>query len=406
MNVFKLCVLIVCLFAMASCSNDDLESVPVSNQTFKTKSVANVVGLSTIAQLVASMEIDQTVMNEVKIGVDRSLTYGLDEEYRFTDMLRPTSSKLLRTTNNYSFVEKLKNILESSSIVEAYGLNSSDILDYLSENDVQIYWPYSKAWDGRTKPVITYLLDGDENYRLGYMINESSNIDTISLDKEFVKTHPVWIISKNNTPYDELPNFENGEYVNKDGVFFYSEVANQWLKEKTREVRTLPGTVPGYMPGSAVYIGSINSKNNHDGGLAGGPEFDFIWCHAGQPISGPDPIPFVNRYRINVSTSDVGTAKQIDLCIQPNWTPQEIDNALIVIEKDGGKDKNRSVSLKYNYMGKILPVNVSYKYEKRDDFILDKIFDRTDIFGDNNKTAEGTWRQYNGDEFWVTLPTK
>lgn len=130
--------------------------------------------------------------------------------------------------------------------------------------------------------------------------------------------------------------------------------------------------IPGYVPGNAVYIGSINSKNNHDGGLAGGPEFDFIWYHAGMPISGTDPIPFVNRYRINVSTSDVGSAKQIDLCIQPNWTTQEITNALIVIEKDGGKDKNGHVSLSYNYWGKILPVDVSYKYEKRDDFVFEK----------------------------------
>lgn len=404
MNVFKLCVATVFCFMVASCSNEDLDNVSVPDQLPKTKSVENVIELSTVAQLIASMEMDQAVMDEIKGGVDRSLSYGLDEEFRFIDMLQPTSSKLFRNTNSLSFVERLKNLLNSSSLAKGAEVYSLDILDYLSQNDIQIYWPYSKKWDGKTRPVITYLQEGDENYRLGYILNEDSHLETVSLDKEFVKNNPVWIINQNETSYDELPDFENGEFVNKDGVFFYSEIAKEWLNRENRELRSLP--IPRYVPGNAVYIGSINSKNNHDGGLAGGPEFDFIWCHAGMPISGSDPTPLVNRYRINVSTSDVGSAKQIDLCIQPNWTTQEITNALIVIEKDGGKDKNGHVSLSYNYWGKILPVDVSYKYEKRDDFVFEKTFNRSDIFGDNNKTAEGTWKQYNGDEFWVNLPTK
>lgn len=44
------------------------------------------------------------------------------------------------------------------------------------------------------RPVITYLQEGDENYRLGYILNEDSHLETVSLDKEFVKNNPVWII--------------------------------------------------------------------------------------------------------------------------------------------------------------------------------------------------------------------
>ena len=94
MNVFKLCVAAVFCFMVASCSNEDLENVSVPDGMPRTKSVENTVELSTVAQLLASIEIDQAVMNEVKAGVERSRKYGLDEEYRFTDMLKPSLSHL------------------------------------------------------------------------------------------------------------------------------------------------------------------------------------------------------------------------------------------------------------------------------------------------------------------------
>lgn len=407
MNVIKMCVATAFCFLMASCSNDDLENASLPDVMSKTKSAENTVELSTVAQLLASIEIDQSVMNEVKAGVQRSRKYGLDEEYRFTDMLKPSLSKIQRSSVSSLLLQKMTDALNVKQEQLKSGISTSDFLNYLSDNDIQIYWPYSKNWDGKTKPVITYLQEDDKNYRVGYLLNEESHIDTINLDKEFVKNNPVWIINRNNTPYNELPDFENGEYVNKDGVFFYSEVAKQWLNKINSEARSLSVNVPGEVPGNAVYIGSINSISNHDGALADGPEFDFIWCHQGVPISlSQSPSPLVNRYRINMSEEEVGSAKQIDLCIQPNWTTQQTTNALIVIEKDGGKDKKGNVTLSYDYWGKELSTVVSYKYERRDDFVFEKIFKREDIFSDKNKTAEGTWKQYNGDQFWVNLPTK
>ena len=95
MNVFKLCVAIVSLFTVVSCSNEDLENVLGPDQNPNTKSVGSIVDNSVVAQLLVSVEIDRAIMNEVKMGIDRSVNYGLDEEFRFTDMLSPSNSKLL-----------------------------------------------------------------------------------------------------------------------------------------------------------------------------------------------------------------------------------------------------------------------------------------------------------------------
>ena len=55
MNVFKLCVAIVSLFTVVSCSNEDLENVPVPDQNPKTKSVGSIVDNSVVAQLLVSV---------------------------------------------------------------------------------------------------------------------------------------------------------------------------------------------------------------------------------------------------------------------------------------------------------------------------------------------------------------
>lgn len=394
MNVFKLCVATVFCFMVASCSNEDLDNVSVPDQLPKTKSVENVIELSTVAQLIASMEMDQAVMDEIKGGVDRSLSYGLDEEFRFIDMLQPTSSKLFRNTNSLSFVERLKNLLNSSSLAKGAEVNSLEILDYLSQNDIQIYWPYSKKWDGKTRPVITYLQEGDKNYKLGYVQNGDSQIDTISLNKDFVKNNPVWIINKNNTPYDELPDFENGEFVNKDGVFFYSKKANEWLNKRQSRI--------GF--GSPVYIGEITVYDKD--GIGGGPELYFMWGHAGGgmglPIQG-----MLNTYRMNFTESEIGVTKQIDLNIQPNWTSFEKTNALIILEKDGGKDKTATRNLIYTNPSGMMDVTVpvNFKYEKRDEWLYDGIFERKNIFSSANKSVDGSYKQYHGNGAYFTLPT-
>lgn len=406
MNVLKLCVAIVSLFTIVSCSNEDFDNLSVADGIPKTKSIGNTVDLSSVAQLLTLAEIDKTVMDEVKLGVERSRKYGLDEEYRFTDMLKPSLSKMQRSSESSLLLQKMNAVLNKKQVKMKSEISSSDFFNYLSDNDIQIYWPFADNWNGHTLPIILSATDNNDWACKSVLTKEGvMETDTVKLTREFLKNNTVWLISINDTPYDELPDFDNGEYVNKDGVFFYSEIAKEWLNRENNTLRS--STRSGYSPGNAVYIGSINSLNYHDGGLAGGPEFDFIWCHIGMPFP-PDqnPMPLVNRYRINVSTSEVGSAKQIDLCIQPNWTTSQITNALIVIEKDGGKDKKGHVSLSYNHWGKILSVDVSYKYERRDDFVFEQTFNRSDIFGDNNKTAEGTWKQYNGDQFWVNLPTK
>lgn len=302
MNVFKLCVVIVSLFAITSCSNEDLENVTVPDQELKTKSVENIVELSTIVQLLASTEIDQAVMDEVKAGVERSLKYGLDEEYRFADMFKPSLSKLHRSSNSSLLIKKMTDTFNLQKKIMKTEMSSFDFFHYLSDNDIQIYWPFSKNWDGHTRPILLCAVDSNKSLKFRLELDGSIVSDTITTTDEFLKNNTVWIVSINKTPYDELPDFENGEYVNKNGVFFYSEIAKEWLNKQNEKRRG--GENFGSLP---VYIGEV-TVYEEDG--SGGPEVYFMWGHVSGGVAGVPATGVVNAYRLNLSKNEVKVPKK------------------------------------------------------------------------------------------------
>lgn len=395
MRVFRFSVVLALFCAMISCSNEDLESVAVPNQMPKTKSVENTLELSTVAQLLASIEIDQAVMDEVKAGVERSRKYGLDEEYRFTDMLKPSLSKIQRSVNSSLLLQKMNEEFNLHKDKLKSGMSSSEFFNYLSDNDIQIYWPFSENWDGYTQPVLLYTTDDNASACKICYENEVLKVDTVNITREFLKNNTIWIISINDTPYNELPDFENGEYVNKDGVFFYSEIAKEWLNKS--QVRSI-------VTGDPVHIGKVTVYE--EDGISGGPEVYFMWGHAGGggglPIQG-----MISAYRINLTENEIGLTKQINLNIQPNWTTNEKTNALIIIEKDGGKDKTATRDLLYMNpdIQKDVTVSVKFKYERRDEWLYDQILKRDDIFSSANRGSDGEYKQYHGSGIYFTLPT-
>lgn len=399
MNVFKLCVVIVSLFAITSCSNEDLENVTVPDQELKTKSVENIVELSTIVQLLASTEIDQAVMDEVKAGVERSLKYGLDEEYRFADMFKPSLSKLHRSSNSSLLIKKMTDTFNLQKKIMKTEMSSFDFFHYLSDNDIQIYWPFSKNWDGHTRPILLCAVDSNKSLKFRLELDGSIVSDTITTTDEFLKNNTVWIVSINKTPYDELPDFENGEYVNKNGVFFYSEIAKEWLNKQNEKRRG--GENFGSLP---VYIGEV-TVYEEDG--SGGPEVYFMWGHVSGGVAGVPATGVVNAYRLNLSKNEVKVPKKIDLMIQPLWASSEKTNALIILEKDGGKDKKATRNLTFTPFleSKEITVPVVFKYERRDEWLYDGIFERSKIFSSANKGSDGLYKQYHGNGIYFTLPT-
>lgn len=98
---------------------------------------------------------------------------------------------------------------------------------HLYINDyIQIYWPYSENWDGTTAPVFVYAPENIHSLSgTGYVVGGSKgSIRTVSVNEEYCRTHPVWIINESEIPYSNLPNFAKGETISKDGVYYAQRI--------------------------------------------------------------------------------------------------------------------------------------------------------------------------------------
>lgn len=371
-----------------SCSSDELDSRFQEKDVIFTKSFDNdTFDLSEIANLMATVDFTEEVMNEIKLGVEHSLHYGQDETYRFRDMIYCDSSKIYRKSTSI-LIDQIK----SMNVVD---INKGKLLNYLSDNDIQIYWPYSKRWDGKSKPIITFCYENESQSVGYYLVNRSDGmytLDSVIVDEDFIKKNTVWVINRNHISYEDLPCFEDGEY-SKNGIFYHSEAAMLALNMQKGK-----STSSG-----AVYIGNINCLNTHDGGLSGGPELKFSWGHVSTMMT---PTTHVNTFHKTLTKDEVKVELQINYCIQPAWDQYAKTNYLLVTERDGGGSKTLKKELTYISWvdSKEYNIEVSVPYEKNDDFLFDQILNRDDIFSKENK-PHGEWRQYQGDNFLFTLPT-
>lgn len=149
MKFINLLFIIGVIGLIMSCSSDELDSQFQEKGVISTKSLdKKTFDLSEIAHLIATMDFTEGVMNEVKSGVEHSLYYGQDETYRFRDMIYCDSSKIYRKSTSI-LIDQIKNM----NVVD---IDKDNLFSYLSDNDIQIYWPYSKKWDGKSKPIVTF----------------------------------------------------------------------------------------------------------------------------------------------------------------------------------------------------------------------------------------------------------
>ena len=108
MKVYNLFIaILLSLVFGTSCTNEEINEFQ-PNQKLQTKAIEKSIEVSDVAQLISMVEIDDEVMNEVKTGVENSCKYGLDEEYRFTDMLNPDESKISRSINIPILIQRMK----------------------------------------------------------------------------------------------------------------------------------------------------------------------------------------------------------------------------------------------------------------------------------------------------------
>lgn len=133
MKLFKVLTMVAFAGSIVSCSKEmSTEDIQQINGKVETKSISNPLNVLEISKLVSYIEKDDTILEEVRTGVERSLKYGLGETYRFNDILEPQESKLVRTLDlSSSFADALKNTYSNLREEQSIALSNDDFFTIL-----------------------------------------------------------------------------------------------------------------------------------------------------------------------------------------------------------------------------------------------------------------------------------
>ena len=234
-------------------------------------------------------------------------------------------------------------------------------MDFLSESDVQIYWPYSEDWDGTTLPVITYDPGYGAETNLGYVLAYGENgaevVDTVLVDEAMAMSRPVWVINRNDdsgfTPLE---------------MFLKSSGADLALKPE-------PGqSLVGEEESRMLFIKSFQALRNYDSWFGGASEF-FIKCGAVDGFKAATDAelktytPSVTDFMVVVKRRQVGKIIPLDALLLTSLTPQMENIAFLITEDDGGKSTSWKCSAVVKYNSKSYGFEISIPYRDNDDIV-------------------------------------
>jgi hypothetical protein len=261
MRNFKLFLFVISVFVLLfitnACSEEDISGFEdKSNVGLTTEQIQQKENLNSIALTVVNIADSKEIFNEIHSAVSISLNTGLDEQYRFKDILYPTESKIPSLKSSaINFGTKFKDAIRKDKLKSS---SPENIEAFIISEDVQIYWPYSEEWDGFTEPVITFdpIVDIDENIGFKRIVQPdgSIGIDTVIVTDDYAFHNPVWIINFCESDEAEIENAVKSAQLKSSSSVHQLSVG--WVK---------------------------NNKHHYDNIFQGGDEYKF--CIIGGKIT-------------------------------------------------------------------------------------------------------------------------
>lgn len=393
--------------AFSSCEKDYVTDV-TQNEQFAEKNIRESIGtsdLSSIASILSHISINNDICKEVHEAVSSATDNGLDESYYFQEILKEGNNKIATRSGNPSSLGTLIKNYFANPITRSADADAIN-LDLLAKSDIQIYWPYSEDWDGKTLPAITYAPeDEDQEWNYAYKKN-GDKIDTIIVNEEYMEKNPVWIINKSDISYEDLPNLSLKQNV-KNNVLFLSET------NENKNIDNLPYiTRATGEPVYTVYLGQFMAEKQYDKIWSGGSEFAIqMGAIENMQIESIEQLksanPQVTYLRITRSRKDIKKKRWITLnsVLSSDWYPNENNAAFMIHEEDQGKNINWEADLSIKIKGKDFGFKAKLPFGSHDDLVYRTVYKRTFVFSTNNKEGNN-WTVHKANGVSWTLPYK
>ncbi len=308
--------------------------------------------LSSLARMFAALPIGLDQMEEVKDAASASIGNGYDEEYTMKQLIEaPGCGVGDNPTKAGNYTRPLRDMIAEYLATEtkAGAKDVEEYLNALSQSDLQLYWPYSEDWDGEELPIITFDPGYGSDYNYGYKLGRDSNgfsvVDSVYVDEQIAREHPVWVINTNDdagfTPLD-----------------LYTEAAQSSTKSGPRK----------------LFLRSFTMLRHYDSWFRGGSEF-FVKCgavngfHATTEAEMRLYYPSVTDFMVVVKRKQLGEEVPYNGIIMTDFTNQLENLAFLITEDDGGTQTSWKCSATVKIKSKSYGFECDIPYNEKDDIV-------------------------------------
>lgn len=318
------------LFLLSSCDKSRTDGF-IDHSTPAVVEVSSAAEPELVARMLSGLPLTIAQVREVWDGVQASSSNGYDEEYTFSDMLSSPGS----------------------GVGMSLATRSAGFLEELASSGLQIYWPYSESWDFRSMPVITFCPEGGGDRNVGFSRKELPDgswiVEETMVDEDYSKTHPVWVVNRNNDAGAMTPQML--EKLAPHGLATKASLGFKTLKLK-----------------------EFKAHRQYDSWLAGGSEF-FIKAGSLKAFTA-DVVSDLNRYdpeitdlMIKVKRNQVGKALRYNAILVADWSGQLSECAFLIHEDDGGKMTTWKSSGTVKIKSRSYGFEVEIPYHRSDDIV-------------------------------------
>ncbi len=330
------------------------------------------VGLEEVARIVANLSLQPLNLQEVHDAVTSSSDNGYDEEYMMKNLFDAPGTGVgdEETKSGKSYTEPLRDLFMDYLALECTKSGSMSrttpkkYVESLSSSDIQIYWPYSENWDGKTMPIITFDPEDDSDVNIAYELFVDDNgfrqVKEIMVDEEMAKKGCVWVINRNtDAAYTTLQMRERAK-ASADGKGGNPIVTNAETKAGNKK--------------KSLILKSFTMNQHYDSWFAGASEF-FVKLGFLEDFTASTEAelrlynPHVTDFMVVVKRKQLGIPQECNSILMSDWTENSDACAFMITEDDGGTLTDWSVKAKAYVSGKSYGVEISIPLNRRDDIV-------------------------------------
>lgn len=380
-------VLILVLIGLQFCSCERLDNDPVKHIS---DSDPEYIELQEVVEILTLLPISTDQLGEVHAAVSASSSNGYDEEYTMTNLFTLPGGGVgdKQTRANRSYAQPMRDMIvaivkdmtskDSKTKSEYQGLNvlrtierlgADRFIDALTKSDMQIYWPFSEAWDGKQMPIITYDPEDGSESNIGYQMVVDDDgfrrVEQVEVDEQKAMECAVWVVNRNDDAgYTSLemlrredPNWGEGG----GNIIVKPEQSSGNSRAAASKLRTL-------------ILKDFTMKRNYDTWFAGASEF-FVKVGSVDDFTASTEAelrlytPLVTDFMIVVQRDQLGVPQPFNAILVSELTDQLTHCAMMITEDDGGTITKWDCHALVRVESKSYGIEISLPFNSRDDIV-------------------------------------